>query len=108
MFVMRMDASLRTYFEPSPIQANNQLHVVHAWFGWGFRLIIVAAHFWKGESTMWRIIKLLRDEEAATAVEYAVMLAMILVAIIGAVGSVGERTGGMWGGILSNLTAVGF
>jgi pilus assembly protein Flp/PilA len=57
---------------------------------------------------MWRIIRFLRDEEAATAVEYAVMLAMIIIAIIGAIGSVGARTGGMWGGIQTSLTAVGF
>jgi pilus assembly protein Flp/PilA len=57
---------------------------------------------------MWRIIRFLRDEEAATAVEYAVMLAMIIIAIIGAIGSVGAKTGGMWGGIQTSLTAVGF
>ena len=40
--------------------------------------------------TLWR-------EDAATAVEYAVMLALILIAVIGAIGSVGAGTGGMWG-----------
>mgnify|MGYP000945949168 CR=1 FL=1 len=52
--------------------------------------------------------KFLRDEEAATAVEYAVMLAMILVSIIGAIGAVGAEAGGMWGGIQSDLQSVGF
>ena len=52
--------------------------------------------------TLWR------QEDAATAVEYAVMLALILIAVIGAIGSVGAQTGGMWGTIDSDLTSVGF
>jgi len=51
---------------------------------------------------------ILRDDEAATAVEYAVMLAMILIAVIGAVGLVGNQTGTMWGGIDTDLKSVGF
>jgi pilus assembly protein Flp/PilA len=54
----------------------------------------------------WR--RFLFDSEAATAVEYAVMLALILVAVISAVGSVGGQAGGFWGGIKTNLTAAGF
>ncbi len=49
-----------------------------------------------------------RDDEAATAVEYAVMLAMILVTVIAAISSVGSTTGGMWGDIKSDLNAHGF
>jgi len=41
-------------------------------------------------------------------VEYAVMLAMILLAIVGAIGSLGSETDGMWGGIQTNLGEVGF
>ncbi len=52
--------------------------------------------------------KLLIDEQAATAVEYAVMLALILIAILSAIGAVGAQAGGMWAGIISNLQAVGF
>ena len=48
------------------------------------------------------------DEEAATAVEYAVLLAMILMSIISAIGLVGTRTGGMWSGIVGHLQDVGF
>jgi len=51
---------------------------------------------------------LLRDDEAATAVEYAVMLALILGAIFASIGVVGAQTGGMWGGIGSDLDAHGF
>ncbi len=54
------------------------------------------------------IISLLRDEDAATAVEYAVMLAMILMLIIGSVATVGRGTGGMWSSNNSALNAVGF
>ncbi len=52
--------------------------------------------------------KILCDDEAATAVEYAVMLAMILMALIVTVGSVGGQTGGLWGGVETNLEDVGF
>lgn len=49
-----------------------------------------------------------RDEDAATAVEYAVLLALILMAVIGAIGVVGNQTGGLWGGIDSDLEATRF
>jgi len=47
-------------------------------------------------------------EEAATAVEYAVMLALIIISLIGAISAVGTETGGMWGGVQSDLDSVGF
>lgn len=54
------------------------------------------------------LVKIVREEEAATAVEYAVMLAMVLLAIVGVIGSLGSETGGMWGGIQADLGEVGF
>ena len=54
------------------------------------------------------LLEILRNEEAATAVEYAVMLALILIAAIGAIGSFGAQTGGLWGGIEGDLDDVGF
>ena len=57
---------------------------------------------------MWFFRKLLREEEAATAVEYAVMLALVLLAVFGAVGALGSQSGGMWGNIVGDLTEVGF
>jgi len=54
------------------------------------------------------LCRMLRDEQAATAVEYAVMLALVLLAVFGAVGMVGAQSGGMWGGIDSDLDNVGF
>ena len=52
-------------------------------------------------------LRWLWEDEAATAVEYAVLLALILVAVIVAVGSVGMETGGMWGGISDDTAAAG-
>lgn len=55
-----------------------------------------------------RILSFLREESAATAVEYAVMLALILVTLVTAIQAVGSGTGGMWGNTHSSLNAVGF
>lgn len=55
-----------------------------------------------------RISKILHEEEAATAVEYSVMLAMILLAVLGVIGTVGSQSGGMWNGIVGDLQSVGF
>ena len=54
------------------------------------------------------LTRFLTDETAATAVEYAVMLAAILLTIIGAIMSVGTETGGMWGNIDGSLESHGF
>jgi pilus assembly protein Flp/PilA len=50
----------------------------------------------------------LRDEEGTTAVEYAVMLAMILMAMIGTISLIGGETGALWGRSLEELRSVGF
>ena len=42
------------------------------------------------------VLRFLRSEEGATAVEYAVMLAMIILVCIGAVIAVGQNTSSMW------------
>lgn len=57
---------------------------------------------------MKRLYHILDHEEATTAVEYAVMLAMVLMATIGAITSVGVGTGGMWSGIIGQLRSIGF
>ncbi len=57
---------------------------------------------------MKRFCDILYHEEATTAVEYAVMLAMVLMATIGAITSVGVGTGGMWSGIIGELRNIGF
>jgi pilus assembly protein Flp/PilA len=53
------------------------------------------------------LIRLFQEEDGPTAVEYAVLLALILVAIIGAIGSVGAQTGGMWGNNSTELIDAG-
>ena len=61
------------------------------------------------ESIMLRKLKsFIRDEEAATAVEYSVLLALILMAIIGTVTIVGTETNEMLGGINDSLQSTLF
>ena len=61
------------------------------------------------ELTMVQVLKtLLTDDEGATAVEYAVLLALILMGVIGAIGTVGAETGGLWGDIDSELADTNF
>jgi pilus assembly protein Flp/PilA len=45
---------------------------------------------------MQAILKLLRDDDGTTAVEYAVMLALIIVAAIAGIATVGQGNGGLW------------
>jgi pilus assembly protein Flp/PilA len=54
------------------------------------------------------ILAFFRDDHAATAVEYAVMLAMIIVTCVAAISSFGNASNGLWGGIDSDLDAHGF
>ena len=53
-----------------------------------------------------RILSFLVDEGGPTAVEYAVLLGMIIIAVIGAVGSIGVGTGGMWSNNANQIDAV--
>jgi pilus assembly protein Flp/PilA len=43
-----------------------------------------------------RVLRFLDTDDAATAAEYAVLLALILLALISAVTSVGNSTSGLW------------
>jgi len=45
-----------------------------------------------------------RDDQAATAVEYAVLLALILIAIIAAINAVGNTTSGIWANDVNKIT----
>lgn len=51
---------------------------------------------------------LVADETGATAVEYAVMLALIIVVMIGTIGQFGSETHGLWSGSIDRLEAAGF
>jgi Flp pilus assembly pilin Flp len=54
-----------------------------------------------------RLLGFLLDEEAATAVEYAVMLAMILLVAIGSIQAFGAHESGAWQSIHGNLQQAG-
>jgi pilus assembly protein Flp/PilA len=54
------------------------------------------------------LLRLGRDEEAVSAVEYAVLLALILVAIITAIDAVGSTSSGIWASDSTKIeTAIG-
>ena len=55
---------------------------------------------------MQALVKFITDDEGTTSVEYAVVLACILVAIISAVSSVGGETAGMWSNIDTKLAPI--
>jgi len=52
-----------------------------------------------------RILRFLRDESGPTAVEYAVMLALIIGVCIGAVGFFGSTASGSWTDSSTKLSA---
>ena len=54
------------------------------------------------------IRRFLHDDEAATATEYAVMIAAILIMVIAGIMSVGNASGGMWGNIDGSMKSHGF
>lgn len=54
---------------------------------------------------LWNLI---RTEDAVTSVEYAVILALILMAIMGSLGAFGQQHGAMWNGIEASLRDRGF
>jgi pilus assembly protein Flp/PilA len=51
-----------------------------------------------------RIHRLLESEDAATAAEYAVMLALIVFVLISAITSVGNSTSGLWQNDVSRIS----
>jgi Flp pilus assembly pilin Flp len=60
-----------------------------------------------GESTMRTFAEFLNNDEAATAVEYSVMLALILLVALSAIASVGVKTSGLWDNIVSGMRTFG-
>ena len=48
-------------------------------------------------------VNLIREEDGATAVEYAIMVLLIILACIGTIGIVGEVTAETWGNNNSEL-----
>ena len=48
--------------------------------------------------------KLLREEKAATAIEYGMIVAFIAIAATAGIMSVAKNTNGMWSGISQNVS----
>ncbi len=51
--------------------------------------------------------RLWRDERGATAIEYGLIVALIVVAMMTTLGSIGETVGGMWNTVSDKYTSVG-
>ena len=52
---------------------------------------------------MHRLLRAFRDNRGATAVEYGLILALIFLAIVGAISGVANVTIGMWGNVSSEV-----
>ena len=57
---------------------------------------------------MSRIASFLIREDGTTAVEYSVLLALILMSVIAAVGTLGAESGGLWSGNEQAFAEYGF
>ena len=57
----------------------------------------------KGTDGMRHILEVMRDRRGATAVEYGLILALIFLAMIAGVVSVGQVTSGMWNNVSSEV-----
>ena len=57
----------------------------------------------RGKRFFWQ---LLRDTRGATAVEYGLIVALIVIAMIGAFQSVGNETIGMWNRVVDRVDEV--
>lgn len=68
--------------------------------------MIVSYELTMGASQVVQFLKRLeRDERGATAVEYGLILALIFVALVGAVEAFGQETIEMWNNISSEVQA---
>lgn len=54
-----------------------------------------------------KLWQFLWDESGPTSVEYAVLLALIIAAVISTVGALGSQAGGYWGGIRNQFASYG-
>lgn len=52
-----------------------------------------------------RLTDLIRDEEAATAIEYGLIAALVVVAMIVALQNVADVTTGMWNNVSNEVSA---
>lgn len=68
----------------------------------------LVAKFCTGIIPMWKSQSFCREESGATSVEYAVMLALILMTMIVSIRSFGNSTSGMWTSNHGKLNESGF
>jgi len=50
--------------------------------------------------------RILRDERGATAIEYGLIVALIVIAMIGALNGVADENTGLWARVSQNIDAV--
>ena len=55
-----------------------------------------------------QLTSILSQDDAATSVEYAIMLALIILAAFGAIQNFGSQMGTLWNGMVNTLQAMGF
>jgi pilus assembly protein Flp/PilA len=67
---------------------------------------IITSFLQNGEKTMLKLVKnFVRDESGASAIEYALVAALIAIVIIGGARLVGERASTAFSGVASGLNA---
>ena len=57
---------------------------------------------------MTHITRFLRRQDGTTAVEYAVMFALIIVACLTGINAIGSQNNGLWAGNNASMQAAGF
>jgi pilus assembly protein Flp/PilA len=50
--------------------------------------------------------KLLRDNRGATAIEYGLIVALVVIAILASLSSVADENNGLWAVVTTNVSAV--
>ena len=55
---------------------------------------------------MRRLLKIIKDQQGATAVEYGLILALIFLAMVGALTTVASTTTNMWNHVATEVTSV--
>lgn len=55
---------------------------------------------------MRKLARLLRDRSGATAIEYGLIVALIVIVIVASISVVGGRTGGIWNNMTAKVAAV--
>lgn len=58
-------------------------------------------------SSMRVLRDLWRDPRGATAVEYGLILALVVIGVIGSIAALGQVTGDIWNGVATNVIAHG-